>query len=43
MGGRERGASDGDLLEVMGNLEAGDVVVRSATGEIRDGSALAGK
>jgi RND family efflux transporter MFP subunit len=39
----KKGAADGDLLEVMGNLEAGDMVVRRATDEIRDGVALPGK
>jgi len=33
-----RGAPAGDLVEVFGNLRAGDQVVRRATDEIRDGS-----
>jgi RND family efflux transporter MFP subunit len=33
-----KGAADGDLVEVMGNLKAGDRVVRQATDEIRNGS-----
>jgi hypothetical protein len=39
----KKGAADGDLIEVMGNLEAGDMVVRRATDEIRDGAPLPGK
>lgn len=35
-----KGAADGDLLEVRGNLQPGDLVVRRATDEIRDGVAL---
>jgi membrane fusion protein (multidrug efflux system) len=35
-----KGAEDGDLVEVIGNLQPGDKVVRRATDEIRDGSAL---
>lgn len=35
-----KGAADGDLIEVIGNLSAGDKVVRRATDEIRDGSPL---
>jgi RND family efflux transporter MFP subunit len=35
-----KGASDGDLVEVFGNLRAGDTVVRRATDEIRDGTKL---
>ncbi len=35
-----KGAEDGDLVEVAGNLQPGDKVVRRATDEIRDGSAL---
>jgi membrane fusion protein (multidrug efflux system) len=34
-----KGSTDGDLVEVSGNLRAGDMVVRRATDEIRDGSA----
>ena len=36
----KKGVSDGDLVEVIGNLKAGDRVVRRATDEIRDGTAL---
>jgi len=39
----KKGAADGDLIEVMGNLEAGDKVVRRATDEMRDGAALPAK
>jgi RND family efflux transporter MFP subunit len=35
-----RGVRDGDLVEVFGNLAAGDVVLKRATDEIRDGQAL---
>jgi RND family efflux transporter MFP subunit len=35
-----KGAEDGDLVEVIGNLQPGDRVVRRATDEIRDGAAL---
>lgn len=38
-----RGAAEGDLVEVMGELQAGDLVVARATDEIRDGSPLKGK
>ena len=36
----KKGAADGDLVEVIGNLKAGDRVVRRATDEIRDGAPL---
>jgi RND family efflux transporter MFP subunit len=36
----KKGLSDGDLVEVIGDLKAGDRVVRRATDEIRDGSPL---
>ena len=36
----KKGAADGDLVEVIGNLRAGDMVVRRATDEIRDGAPL---
>ena len=36
-----KGAAEGDLVEVLGDLKAGDMVVRRATDEIRDGSPLA--
>ena len=35
-----KGAEDGDLVEVIGNLQPGDKVVRRATDEIRAGAAL---
>ena len=35
-----KGVSDGDLVEVLGNLKAGDMVVRRATDEIRDGTKI---
>jgi membrane fusion protein, multidrug efflux system len=35
-----KGAADGDLIEVLGELKAGDLVVRIASDEIREGSAL---
>lgn len=35
-----KGAADGDLVEVSGNLKAGDKIVRKAGDEIRDGSPL---
>lgn len=34
------GAADGDLIEVMGSLRPGDLVVRRATDELREGAAL---
>jgi RND family efflux transporter MFP subunit len=34
------GASEGDLVEVLGNLKVSDMVVRRATDEIRDGTKL---
>lgn len=37
----KKGATRGDLVEVIGALAAGDVVVRRGTDEIRDGSAVA--
>lgn len=37
-----KGADDGDLVEVSGNLQAGDRVLRRATDEIREGAALPG-
>lgn len=33
-------AAEGDLVEVLGDLKAGDLVVRRATDEIRDGALL---
>jgi membrane fusion protein (multidrug efflux system) len=35
-----KGAADGDLVEVAGNLQAGDLLVRRATDEIREGVPL---
>jgi hypothetical protein len=35
-----KGNPDGDLIEVAGNLRAGDLVVRRATDEIREGAPL---
>jgi membrane fusion protein (multidrug efflux system) len=35
-----KGATEGDLIEVLGELKAGEMVVRIATDEIREGSAL---
>jgi len=35
-----RGAADGDWVEVIGNLQPGDPVIRRATDEIRDGASL---
>lgn len=37
----KKGVADGDLVEVSGNLKAGDMVVRRATDEIREGNQLA--
>jgi RND family efflux transporter MFP subunit len=34
----KKGVAEGDLVEVLGNLRAGDRVVRRATDEIRDGA-----
>ena len=36
----KKGASAGDQVEVAGSLKAGDVVIKRATDEIRNGSAL---
>jgi len=36
----KKGAAEGDLIEVIGNLRPGDMVVRRATDEMRDGSVL---
>jgi membrane fusion protein (multidrug efflux system) len=35
-----KGSADGDLVEVLGDLKAGDMVVRRADDEIREGAAL---
>jgi RND family efflux transporter MFP subunit len=37
-----KGAADGDIVEVSGDLKPGDLVVRRATDEIRNGSQLQG-
>ena len=34
----KKGAAEGDLIAVLGNLKAGDKVVRRATDEIREGT-----
>jgi membrane fusion protein, multidrug efflux system len=39
----KKGAADGDNVEVMGNLKAGDKVVRRGSDEMRDGASLQGK
>ena len=36
----KKGAAEGDLMSVSGNLKAGDMVVRRATDEIRDGTPI---
>jgi membrane fusion protein, multidrug efflux system len=36
----KKGASEGDVIEVMGKLKSGDRIVRRATDEIREGTAL---
>jgi multidrug efflux pump subunit AcrA (membrane-fusion protein) len=38
-----RGASEGDLIEVTGDLHPGDMVVRRGTDEIREGAPLGRK
>jgi len=38
-----KGPADGDLIQVMGKLQAGDKVVRLGTDELREGSALQAK
>ena len=35
-----RGAADGDLVEVIGGLQAGDKVVKRANDELREGTPL---
>ena len=35
-----KGAADGDLIEVLGDLKAGDMIVRRANDEIREGTPL---
>jgi RND family efflux transporter MFP subunit len=39
----KKGAADGDSIEVMGDLQPGDLVVRRATDEMRDGAPLPGR
>jgi len=39
----KKGAADGDLIEVTGNLQAGDKVVRRGTDELRDGAAISSR
>jgi hypothetical protein len=34
------GVTQGDLVEAIGNLKAGDMVVRRATDETQDGASL---
>jgi membrane fusion protein (multidrug efflux system) len=36
----KKGDADGDLIEVMGQLKAGDHVLRRGTDEVREGAAL---
>jgi len=36
----KKGVVEGDLVELIGNLQAGDWVVRRATDEIREGTVL---
>ncbi|MBZ5621990.1 MAG: efflux RND transporter periplasmic adaptor subunit [Acidobacteriia bacterium] len=38
-----RGVVEGDLVEVIGNLQSGDMIVRRATDELRDGSAISAR
>ena len=38
-----KGAAEGDLIEVLGDLKSGEMVVRRATDEIRDGAPLAAR
>ena len=40
MGRRQERRTEGDLVEVIGNLQPGDKVVRRATDEMRDGTPL---
>ncbi|HEY7334281.1 MAG TPA: efflux RND transporter periplasmic adaptor subunit [Bryobacteraceae bacterium] len=35
-----KGATDGDLIEVLGDLKPGDMIVKRATDEVREGSPL---
>ena len=36
----KKGATEGDLVEAIGNLKSGDMVVRRATDEIREGAPI---
>jgi hypothetical protein len=36
----KKGDADGDLIEVMGALKAGDRVLRRGTDEVREGAAI---
>ena len=36
----KKGVTEGDLIEVIGNLEPGDMVLRRATDEIREGASI---
>jgi hypothetical protein len=36
----KKGVTEGDLVEVMGNLKAGDMVLRRATDEMREGTPI---
>jgi hypothetical protein len=36
----KKGAAERDLIEVIGNLRPGDMVVRRATDELREGAAI---
>ena len=38
----KKGVTEGDLVEVLGNLKAGDMVVRRANDELREGDGTAG-
>lgn len=38
----KKGVAEGDLVEVMGNLKAGDQVLRRATDEVREGTGIEG-
>jgi hypothetical protein len=38
-----KGPADGDLIQVMGALQAGDRIVKRATDEMREGTSLQGK
>lgn len=37
-----KGAADGDSIEVLGNLQPGDAIVKRATDELREGAMLSG-